>query len=482
MGKGSLTLHRCARTSLAFALSACLVLILGVGCETQTQILEEGETDIVIESPQDVTPPPVDSSQTVCDPFANNPSYPATGRDHGIVSRLFYLTNDQPRYSRVADYLANGHHVEATLFLSQINVPTRKFDMGFVTESGELLTSQNGDKLYEYFGLQMESVIALAPDDSPGEYQLGLLADDGAILEADFGQGYEVLVNDDGTHATKMACAPKTVTMDHNTRIPVRVSYYQGPRYHIALMTLWRKVDLATQSLADPTCGKSGNDLFFDYNVVPSAPKKAYNDLLARGWAPIPAKNFQLPDSVASNPCTSPTPKTIVTKATPEMGLTNQKTVTVEFTSNYDTATFTCSLDGVAPVPCTSPMTYSGLSDGEHKLMIRALNQGRMDPEGALVVWKIDTVAPIATTVVHQAGRTTATITWVTDEAATSMVRYGIGVNLTFATAEDAVLKTSHTVMLTDLLANTIYYYSAQGHDKAGNAYESTPRAFRTSR
>jgi hypothetical protein len=61
---------------------------------------------------------------------------------------------------------------------------------------------------------------------------------------------------------------------------------------------LWRPA----QEGQDPMCNKQGTHLYFDPDKN-SEPKQAYLDLLARGWQPIPAENFFLPDQVEVNPC-----------------------------------------------------------------------------------------------------------------------------------------------------------------------------------
>jgi RNase P/RNase MRP subunit p29 len=46
--------------------------------------------------------------------------------------------------------------------------------------------------------------------------------------------------------------------------------------------------------------------------------------------------------------------------------ITYERTATLTFTSDLPDALYTCEIDGSVPVPCTSPVTYSGLSEGSH--------------------------------------------------------------------------------------------------------------------
>lgn len=78
----------------------------------------------------------------------------------------------------------------------------------------------------------------------------------------------------------------------------------------------------------------------------------------------------------------------------------NSTTATFAFSSPAASATFECSLDGgpqLGPTfaPCTSPVTYTGLSDDTHVFTVRAISRaGVRDRTPAAWVWTVDTVAP----------------------------------------------------------------------------------------
>lgn len=71
-------------------------------------------------------------------------------------------------------------------------------------------------------------------------------------------------------------------------------------------------------------------------------------------------------------------------------------------------------------------------------------------------------------------------ITWLTDELATSQVRYGTSEPPTIATTEDTTLVTSHSVTLTDLLPNTKYYYEVVSCDAYSNCNPMGTYSFTT--
>lgn len=269
----------------------------------------EGPTQIVAE-PGEVAPPPLPLTppeRTVCDPFNAGGS----AEDRGLVGNLLYLTDDQPRYQSVNELLENGTPIQSTLYFDRLYVPTRAFDLGFYTQDGTLVLNHNGDPIYEYFALRLESQLTLAANESPGWYQMAVLADDGAILSKKNADGsLSDIVNNDGTHATKMGCSMQSIYMDRNTKLPIVMAYHQGPRYHIALTVLWRPLPEGaspTDPAGDVECGKSGNARYWDSTVIPSQPTTRFYEMLERGWKPLGNENYYFPEQ-ASNPCAEAEP------------------------------------------------------------------------------------------------------------------------------------------------------------------------------
>ena len=65
-------------------------------------------------------------------------------------------------------------------------------------------------------------------------------------------------------------------------------------------------------------------------------------------------------------------PSIQVTITSGPSGTTDQTTATLTFEANEAGATFRCALDGSRPVACGSPVTYSGLADGDHLFRVEA--------------------------------------------------------------------------------------------------------------
>ena|GEM_PF-6355379 len=75
--------------------------------------------------------------------------------------------------------------------------------------------------------------------------------------------------------------------------------------------------------------------------------------------------------------------------------LTNETSASFTFSSSAQGVGFECSLDGGAYGACSSPQRYTGLGDGTHTFLVRAVDSaGNVDPSPAEYDWTVDTVAP----------------------------------------------------------------------------------------
>ena len=73
-----------------------------------------------------------------------------------------------------------------------------------------------------------------------------------------------------------------------------------------------------------------------------------------------------------------------------------------------------------------------------------------------------------------------ATVTWTTNEPATSQVDYGLTTSYGSTTTLDPALVTAHSVVLTGLAPNTTYNYRVRSIDAAGNERVSANSTFKT--
>jgi hypothetical protein len=270
-------------------------------------------------------PPNAPSGGTAC-PYNTGPE--AVSPENGLVASLYYLNASQPRYSEVEDYIQYGNEDPATLYFNQLNVPTRDYLQGFPTQNGSALTTSQGNPLYEYFALRFESQIRLAQGDQSGRYQFAVLSDDGAIMSINQsgqsgqsgqqGQGLQEFINNDGITDSRLRCANQGINFDATTSLPIQIDYFQGPRYNLSLMLLWREVPETScssgrdgdqdsdQNLYDVACDQAGNDAFFDWQNNPATPTPLWLGMLNRGWKVVGPDNFFLP--TPTQPCASPSP------------------------------------------------------------------------------------------------------------------------------------------------------------------------------
>ncbi len=92
---------------------------------------------------------------------------------------------------------------------------------------------------------------------------------------------------------------------------------------------------------------------------------------------------------------TEPTTSITANPTNPSASTTAGFTFTGTDTGGAGLAGFQCQLDGGGFSACTSPQTYTGLSQGSHTFQVRALDAvGNMDTSLATYTWVIDTVVP----------------------------------------------------------------------------------------
>ena len=102
---------------------------------------------------------------------------------------------------------------------------------------------------------------------------------------------------------------------------------------------------------------------------------------------------------------------------------------------------------------------------------------------GTLVASAVVGAGPVRiSNIAARATSTTVRISWTTDQAADSQIRYGDGRFQGGAKLIDAALATSHSVLLTDLTPGTIYLYQVQSRNRLGRTTASATLKFTTAR
>lgn len=530
---------------LSLSLAAGCVATEEPGSESSTPnvlIVDTGGSLVILDKNSRNYPDPLN---VVCDPFSQNPSYPGASARPGVVGTIHY----------------QDRRIDATLFMDRVNLTSRPSDWsGFISTNGQALSS-DGQSILQDFSLTLESDIKLEAGQAAGKYQFAMISDGGSYMEIDSGQGegFKRVTDNTGTHTSRLACASEGVTLAAGQSLSMRIHHVQSTSNHSQVILLWRPWSGASFNPNDSACGDKGHGKWFNTAQYPATSKKAFNDLLGRGWKVLTAKNFQLPKRVSDNPCVeptstptpsatptatstpsaspepeptvtpsetatpSPTPSetatpsptptetaepsptptetatpsptptvtatatptptptatlepmiTVITQYAPTASVSSITSASFSFNSNRMGATFECSLDGGVPTVCTSPTTYSGLADGNHTFTVWAIDlQGNKDPIGASYSWKVDTRAPLLSSITYVAGTDQILINWTTSEPSTSIVYWGMS-STNNSTAESWVYKTSHSVTLTGLEPDSLYVFSVGGRDPSGNAFTST--------
>ncbi len=143
---------------------------------------------------------------------------------------------------------------------------------------------------------------------------------------------------------------------------------------------------------------------------------------------------------------------------------TNATSATFEFSSNEAGSTFECNLDAAGWSPCSSPSSYSGLSEGSHAFKVRATDlAGLTDATPAEFSWVID-LTPPETTITNDPGMATilsdsATFEFISSEAGSTFE----------CSLDDAPFSSCGSPKIYDNLAFGQHLFKARAIDPAGN-------------
>lgn len=130
--------------------------------------------------------------------------------EHGLLGKIYFL----PVNTRKLPNFDTLQPVD-TVYAQMLNVPPRAWKAGFPGLPDR----------FEWFALEYTGSFKAR---KPGLYTFTLLSDDGSKLFIDD----SLVINNDGLHGTAIKKAD--VDLDNSTHA-IKVQYFQGPRYAIAL-------------------------------------------------------------------------------------------------------------------------------------------------------------------------------------------------------------------------------------------------------
>lgn len=222
------------------------------------------------------------------------------------IPEFVYDTFDNPiafprGITEVDQFYSTGFTLNANLILTSLNKPSVRFSEGFKDTQGQIIADENGNPLFEAFSFKLKSYFKLQEDQEEGLYEIGLISDDGAVLKMDTDGDLqlETIVSNDGLHAVRLGCASVPVDLKHGKLHPMEVKYYQGPRQHIALVMVMRKIANADEINSDPLCGFTSTTQWFGNTADPGYQadyvNSKFGELASRGWFIPSASMFILP-------------------------------------------------------------------------------------------------------------------------------------------------------------------------------------------
>lgn len=137
--------------------------------------------------------------------------------------------------------------------------------------------------------------------------------------------------------------------------------------------------------------------------------------------------------------------------------------------------------------PTTSSTLYSSAITVNTSLTLKALALDTATNTSTILTAtytiNLDSTGPVISEVHATPGANSATITWTTDESASSQIEYGVTTNYGFTSSETNTSPrvTNHTYNLTGLLPCRRYYYRSKSSDAYANESTSTQGTFHTS-
>ncbi|MBI4492659.1 MAG: DUF4082 domain-containing protein [Chloroflexi bacterium] len=391
-------------------------------------------------------------------------------------------------------------------------------DSTLATSHSVPLTGLATNTQYHYRVRSKDAVgnLALSPDFIFTSGVVPLVGDQGieTILDgnaAGLAEAFQYLAGASGT-ATKIQVYVDAT----NTATQVVVGLYtnnpstNSPGSLLTQGTITNPVNGAWNSVAVPAASVTGGTQYWIALLSPAGTGKVqFRDVSSGGraqtssqsnltalpatWTPgVTYSNSPMSAYVSGDAGSDAQPPSVAL-ASPASGATvsgTAVTVAADATDNVGVASVQFLLDGaplgspVATAPYSTTWNTTTTTNGAHTLSAEARdgagNIGTAAPV-AVTVANNDTTPPVISAVAaSNVSATGATITWTTDEPATSQVEYGTTTAYGSSTTRDPTLATSHSQTLANLAAGTAYHYRVISQDGAGNVATSADFAFTT--
>lgn len=120
----------------------------------------------------------------------------------------------------------------------------------------------------------------------------------------------------------------------------------------------------------------------------------------------------------------------------------------------------------------------TAVADGAYTLVAVARDAAGNIATSSIVSVAVDNTGPVASSVASSTTVTTASVSWMTSEVASSSVRYGL--TTSYGTVASSSAISSHSASLSGLVAETVYHFSILAIDTLGNVSTSSDYTFTT--
>ncbi|MBL8916117.1 MAG: OmpA family protein [Archangium sp.] len=187
------------------------------------------------------------------------------------------------------------------------------------------------------------------------------------------------------------------------------------------------------------------------------------------------AGNVSMPSLPRAFTVDTGAPDTVITSAPP--ALTNSGSATFNFAADRMGATFECSLDGAAFTACT-PSTLM-VADGTHRLEVRAVSNGVVDPSPAVATWTVDTMSPAAPVITSPTANSTTSSTPTFTGTSEPGATVSVSLDGTVICTVTADANGNFSCAAPSALSSGAHSVTATATDPAGNVSQpSTPVPF----
>lgn len=178
--------------------------------------------------------------------------------------------------------------------------------------------------------------------------------------------------------------------------------------------------------------------------------------------------------------------KSVSSPATLTFGANQTQTISNTWTAN-GAASNLLSLRSTTPSTqwkvnpqTTRTLSYIDVQDSNNTNVTPVAITANMVNSGNNTNWSFDSTAPVISAVASSTGTSTATITWSTDENASSSIAYGLTTSYGTVASSSVSATTTHSVSLTGLTENTLYHFQVLAIDTVANTSTSTDYTFQT--